>query len=30
MLIVVAGVPIMFLLLFWLLPPDPVKGPPGV
>jgi hypothetical protein len=29
MLIVVAGVPIMFLLLFWLLPPDPVKAPPG-
>jgi hypothetical protein len=30
MLIVVAAVPILFLLLFWLLPPDAVKGPPGV
>ena len=30
MLIVVAAVPIVFLLLFWLLPPDAVKGPPGV
>jgi ABC-type glycerol-3-phosphate transport system permease component len=30
MLIVVAAVPIVFLLLFWLLPPDAVEGPPGV
>lgn len=30
MLLVVSAVPITFLLLYWLLPPDPVKGPPGV
>jgi ABC-type maltose transport system permease subunit len=30
MLIVVAAIPIMFLTLYWLLPPDPVQGPPGV
>jgi ABC-type glycerol-3-phosphate transport system permease component len=30
MLLAVAAVPIVFLLVFWLLPPDPVKGPPGV
>jgi hypothetical protein len=30
MLIVVAAVPVVFLLMYWLLPPDPVKGPPGV
>jgi hypothetical protein len=30
MLIAVAAVPIVFLLMYWLLPPDPVKGPPGV
>ena len=30
MLIVVAAVPLAFLLLFWLLPPAPVEGPPGV
>jgi hypothetical protein len=30
MLIAVAAVPIVFLLVYWLLPPNPVKGPPGV
>jgi ABC-type glycerol-3-phosphate transport system permease component len=30
MLLAVAAVPIVFLLMYWLLPPDPVKGPPGV
>jgi hypothetical protein len=29
-LIAVAAVPVGFLLVWWLLPPDPVKGPPGV
>jgi hypothetical protein len=30
MLLIVAAVPIVLLLLYWQLPPDPVKGPPGV
>jgi hypothetical protein len=30
MLILVAAVPIIFLACWWLLPPDPVEGPPGV
>lgn len=30
MLIAVAAVPIVFFVMYWLLPPDPVKGPPGV
>lgn len=30
MLLVTAAVPIVFLALYALLPPDPVKGPPGV
>ena len=30
MLIAVGAVPVVFFLAFWLLPPDPVKGPPGI